>query len=313
VTIPPGAHVVDRTTITAPLRTDGAGALPPVAGEAYALGAAAGESPVWLAGPGIVASVDVGGGTVHFLHPDDATDEVVKLPHAASACASLTDDTLLLAVGRRFDVMDLSTGVVSAADFPGEPPLDADLNDCIVDRRGRIWVGARPSRDAGDDGVLLVWERGAAPAVIVDGLRGPNGLALNAAGDRLYLADSRLRTIFVHAIDQELGTLGPGSVFADWSVAEGRPDGMAIDADDHLWVAAWDGREVRRYAPDGRLDRAVAIPAARPSSCAFGGPRLDRLLVTSARPEIDDPDDQGGSLFALEVGVAGLAVEPWLR
>jgi sugar lactone lactonase YvrE len=307
----PRLRVVERTAITAPVRTDG-DAIPSVSGEIYALGAAAGESPVWLASPGVVASVDVGGGTVHLLHLDEAADQVVRLPSAASACAALTEDTLLLAAGRQFDLIDLSTGIVSAADFPGEPPLHADLNDFIIDRRGRIWAGARPPRDTGDDGVLMVWEPHAAPAVMVDGLRGPNGLALNAAGDRLYLADSRLRTIFVHALDQELGTLGSGAVFAAWCVAEGRPDGLAIDADDHLWVAAWDAHEVRRYAPDGRLDRAVAIPAARPSSCAFGGPRLDRLLVTSARPEIDDPDDQGGSLFVLEVGVTGLAVAPWL-
>ena len=100
-------------------------------------------------------------------------------------------------------------------------------------------------------------------------------------------------------------------MFASWDVREGRPDGLAVDAEDHLWIAAWDGREVRRYAPDGRLDRAVAIPADRPSSCAFGGPRLDRLLVTSARPEVDSADDLGGSLFVLDVGVPGLALGTW--
>ncbi len=118
--------------------------------------------------------------------------------------------------------------------------------------------------------------------------------------------------MFLYPVDQATGALGPGSVFASWDVREGRPDGLAVDAENHLWIAAWDGREVRRYAPDGRLDRAVAIPAARPSSCAFGGPRLDRLLVTSARPEVDDADDLGGSLFVLDVGVPGLAVGPWI-
>ena len=132
------------------------------------------------------------------------------------------------------------------------------------------------------------------------------------SGDRLYLADSRLRKIFVHRFDDAIDALGPGSAFATWDVRDGRPDGLAIDAEDHLWVAAWDGREVRRYAPDGQLDRTVAIPAARPSSCAFGGPRLERLLVTSARPEVDGPGDLGGSLFVLDVGVAGLPVSPWV-
>jgi len=305
------AHVVDRTAMTTPVS-----AVDPrstsATGEVFALGAAAGESPVWLAGTGIVASVDAVGGTVHLLRLEDAVDEVVPLPRAASACVALTDDTLLLAAGRQFDVLDLGTGTVTeAADRPGEPPPGADLNDAVLDRRGRIWTGARPARDDGDRGVLLAWARGAEPVVAVDGLRGPNGLAWNAAGDRLYLADSRLRKIFRHPFDAATGALGPGSVFVAWDVSDGRPDGLAVDADDHLWVAAWDGREVRRYAPDGQLVRAVAIPARRPSSCAFGGPRLDRLLVTSARPELDDAADQGGSLFVLDVGVAGLPLSPW--
>ena len=306
------AHVVDRRAITTSITADGA-ASRDAAGEVYALDAVAGESPVWLASRGTVASVDAAGGTVHLLHLEDALDEVVALPRAASACLALTDDTLLLAAGRQFDILDLATSTVSgAADRPGEPPPGVDLNDAVLDRRGRIWAGARPARDDGDRGVLLAWARGAEPVVAVDGLRGPNGLAWNAAGDRLYLADSRLRKIFLHAFDHATGALGAGVVFAAWEVREGRPDGLAVDAEDHLWVAAWDGREVRRYAPDGRLDRAVAIPAARPSSCAFGGPRLDRLLVTSARPEVDNAGDQGGSLFVLDVGVTGLALGTWV-
>lgn len=308
---PGAAHVVHRAAITTPIRVDGAAH--DTSGEVYALGAAAGESPVWLASRGIVASVDAVGGAVHLLHLEDATDEVVALPRVASACLALADDTLLLAAGRRFDILDLTTGVVAeATDWPGEPPPGSDLNDAVLDRRGRIWTGARPARDDGDHGVLLAWARGAQPVVAVDGLRGPNGLAWNAAGDRLYLADSRLRTIFRHPFDQVTGALGPGSVFVAWEVRAGRPDGLAIDAEDHLWVAAWDGREVRRYAPNGQLDRAVAIPAARPSSCAFGGARLERLLVTSARPELDDAGDLGGSLFSLDVGVAGLADATWV-
>ncbi len=260
-----------------------------------------------------MASVDVVGGTLHLLHLEDAVDEVVALPRAASACVALTDDALLLATGRQFDILDLTTGVVAeATDRPGEPPPGADLNDAVLDRRGRIWTGARPARDDGDCGVLLSWARGAEPVVAVDGLRGPNGLAWNTGGDLLYLADSRLRKIFRHPFDHATGVLGPGSVFASWDVRDGRPDGLAIDAEDHLWVAAWDGREVRRYAPDGRLDRTVAIPAARPSSCAFGGPRLDRFLVTSARPEFEDVDDLGGSLFVLDVGVYGPAPGTWV-
>ena len=70
--------VVDRRAITTPVRAD-RGSSGFAAGDVYALGAVAGESPVWLASRGIVASVDAVGGTVHLLHLEDAVDEVVAL------------------------------------------------------------------------------------------------------------------------------------------------------------------------------------------------------------------------------------------
>ena len=111
---PRPARVVDRTAITTTIGPDGAAPVH-AAGEVFALDAVAGESPVWLASRGIVASVDAVGGTVHLLHLDDAIDDVVTLPRPASACVALTDDTLLLATGRQFDILDLETRTVSAA------------------------------------------------------------------------------------------------------------------------------------------------------------------------------------------------------
>jgi sugar lactone lactonase YvrE len=58
------------------------------------------------------------------------------------------------------------------------------------------------------------------------------------------------------------------------------PDGMTIDAEGGLWVAFWDGWEVRRYAPDGALDVVVRVPAAQVTSCTFGGPNLADLYIT---------------------------------
>src|SRR3712207_7640875 len=42
------------------------------------------------------------------------------------------------------------------------------------------------------------------------------------------------------------------------------------------------GWRIVRYAPDGTVDRVVDTPVEQPSSCAFGGPGLETLYVTSA-------------------------------
>jgi sugar lactone lactonase YvrE len=65
-----------------------------------------------------------------------------------------------------------------------------------------------------------------------------------------------------------------------------------------------------RYAPDGRIDRIVAFPVEQPSSCAFGGPDLDILYVTSATEGLArerlEQQPLSGSLFAVRPGVRGL-------
>jgi len=90
------------------------------------------------------------------------------------------------------------------------------------------------------------------------------------------------------------------------------PDGTAVDADGYLWNAQWGGWRIVRYAPDGRIDRIVEMPVAQPTSCAFGGPDLRTLYVTSARDELSDAELAGqplaGGLFAFEPGVVGLAL-----
>ena len=62
----------------------------------------------------------------------------------------------------------------------------------------------------------------------------------------------------------------------------GAPDGMTVDAAGDLWVAIYGGGQVRRYSPDGVLREVLTVPARQSTCCAFGGPGLNRLYVTTA-------------------------------
>ena len=45
--------------------------------------------------------------------------------------------------------------------------------------------------------------------------------------------------------------------------------------------------ELRRFAPDGSLDRTIKMPVLKVTSVMFGGPDLDVLYVTSmAKPPL---------------------------
>ena len=87
----------------------------------------------------------------------------------------------------------------------------------------------------------------------------------------------------------------------------GRPDGSTLDAEGMLWVAHWSGGRVTRWNPrTGELLATVTVPTPQVSSCAFGGPKLDRLFITTARRGLETTDSLAGGLFCADVGVKGL-------
>src|SRR5262249_58482280 len=101
------------------------------------------------------------------------------------------------------------------------------------------------------------------------------------------------------------GAVGNRRTFASLGVGGVMPDGLAVDAEGSVWVALWGGSGLRRYAPDGRLTQSVDVPAANVTSCAFGGPDLRTLYITTAAR----PRPSGGAPFACHVAVAGPPAE----
>jgi len=130
----------------------------------------------------------------------------------------------------------------------------------------------------------------------------------------MYFADTPEKRIRVYDYDLDSGVLSGERVFV---TVEGRgfPDGSTVDADGCLWNAEWGGGRVVRYAPDGRVLRVLPLPASQVTCCTFGGARLDRLFVTTARTGLDPSalaaEPHAGALFAFDAGVSGLADAPF--
>ena len=88
-----------------------------------------------------------------------------------------------------------------------------------------------------------------------------------------------------------------------------------MDSEGYLWSAHWDGWCVTRYDPDGQVDRVINLPVPRPTSCAFGGPDLTTLYVTTARIRLSVHQlaeaPLSGSVFAIQTGVKGIPEVPF--
>lgn len=199
---------------------------------------------------------------------------------------------------------------LAAAPHAGQP---LRFNDGRCDRQGRFWVGSMHE----ESGRPRQW-RGSLARLAEDGaswepplqtqMGVPNGLAFSPDGRRLYFSDSHPERACVWVCDYEpeLGRAGPPQLFIP-ALPAGRPDGAAVDAEGGYWICANDGAALFRYRADGRLDRRIELPVAKPTMCAFGGPRRDLLLVASMQPEgAPPPGPLDGAIFALRPGVCGL-------
>ena len=79
--------------------------------------------------------------------------------------------------------------------------------------------------------------------------------------------------------------------------------------------AFWDGWCPRRLSPQGECLQMIELPVQRPTSCAFGGPRLGQLYVTSASIDLDADalalQPCAGGLLLLKAPVSGIAPVPF--
>jgi gluconolactonase len=106
----------------------------------------------------------------------------------------------------------------------------------------------------------------------------PNGMALTADQQKLYLADSGLRTLWIYDIASD-GSLKNGHVFADMSSAKtGVPDGLKTDEDGNVWVAG--PRGVWIFNERGVHLGVVDLPES-PTNCCWGGDDFRDFYVTT--------------------------------
>jgi sugar lactone lactonase YvrE len=216
----------------------------------------------------------------------------------------------LAAAGTGVELLDASGRRTPIADLAGEGPEPARVNDAVADPHGRFWATTMTYAGIPGSSTLFRIEPGAAPVPAVTGLTIANGPAFDAAGTTMYLADTPRGWVDRFTVDPRTGALSGREPFLRLAPGQGAPDGMTVDGAGYLWVALWGGSAVRRYRPDGVLDREIRLPAAQPTSVCLGGPGLRRLFITTARYALAPAGPLDGALFAVDVEVAGLPCAP---
>ncbi len=274
-----------------------------------------GEAPAWDPAAGTLRWVDITGHAVWQLDPAALAATVRRLDGVVSAVIARRAGGLALTLGDGVWICDTDDGPLRCL-----APIEAHdggtrLNDAKVDPCGRLWVGSMAHDARPGAGTLYR----VAPAGTVDAVLSrltiSNGMAWSHDETRMYFVDSATHGIDVLDFDAASGLATGRRRLVGIAADVGLPDGLTIDVDGCLWVALWDGWQLRRYAPDGTLDRIVPLPVSRPTSCAFGGRDLTDLYVTSARDGLTDAQlaDQpfAGGLFVVRSGTSGHPATPF--
>jgi len=280
---------------------------------------ATGESPVWIAAEQALYWVDIPNRQLLRWNSSSAQVSRWTFDQMIACIARQQGDANRWIAGMQDGIYDLSLhedGTSSMTRLAGVEHRQDGMrfNDGRCDRQGRFWAGTMVlDMAAGIAAGALYRLDGSASADSLSACMSdfivPNGLGFSPDGRTMYLSDSHpsVQRIWSFDYDIESGTPSNRRLFVDMNEHPGRPDGAAVDVDGCYWICGNDAGLIHRFTPDGRLDRSLEVPVKKPAMCAFGGPGLDTLFVTSIRPGGDLSDQPlAGGVFALRPGVCGL-------
>jgi sugar lactone lactonase YvrE len=262
-------------------------------------------------------AVDILRGRVYrYRITDDGELRVVRIydvPGTVGAIAPIAgDEGWMLAAGRGF--VHLSPD--GTARRLGEvAPAGTRMNDAACDAAGRFWAGTLAHDQRPGGGTLYRLDPDGHVEVVHDGLTISNGLGWSPDGRTMYLADSGPRLIHAFAFDAERGAISDSRVLVSVPEEVGAPDGLTVDGDGDLWVAIYGGGRVLRYSPEGVLRETLLVPAKQTTCCAFAGPGLSRLYVTTGTEHWTDAqrraDPTAGLVYRAETDTVGRPAVPF--
>ena len=251
--------------------------------------------------------VDIEGHRVIRFDPASGEEKVWEVGERVGTVVPRESGGLLIAGDNGFHFLDEVSGKLTALGDP-EPDKKPDnrFNDGKCSPDGRFFAGT----------ISLVKKTGDArlyrldPDLTIHEVFGPvtnsNGIAWSADGRTVYYIDTPRKEVL--AFDYEAGHLGNLRTVVSTAHHDASPDGMTIDADGNLWIAFCHGGCVACFSPvSGEELRKVDLPCLETTSCAFGGPDLADLYVTTGLHKSVVEEDAGRLFVIRGFGVRGLS------
>ena len=255
--------------------------------------------------------VDIAAGEVLEARPEGDATRVLPVGDSPSALVPAAAGGLLVLRQSGLHRLDPDSGATTFLARPAShDPSYLRFNDAKCDPRGRLCAGSvalasRPGRAR-----LYRFDPDRTIHTLRDQVSISNGLAWAPDGRTLYYIDSPTQVVQAFDYDLDSGAIGRPRVALDLRARPGVPDGCTIDAAGHLWIAHWGEGCVTHWDPvAARLLDTIRLPASQITNCALGGPRLDRLFITSAAIDLTEQqrraEPSAGWVFQVDVETPG--------
>jgi sugar lactone lactonase YvrE/DNA-binding IclR family transcriptional regulator len=269
-----------------------------------------GEGPHWSAADKRLYFVDILAPAVCIGDPVAATYRSLPLPELIGFVIPRKGGGFVAGMHGEIRSLDLESGGITTIARPEVDRPGNRFNDGKCDQAGRLWAGTLAIDTAPDRGRLWRVDIDGRATEMDRGFHVANGLGWSPDNKTFYFTDTQKQTIYAYDFDLASGDIANRRPFITVPEAEGKPDGMTVDAQGFLWVAHWDGWCITRYDPQGKVERVINLPVPRPTSCVFGGDDMQTLFVTSARIRLSAAQlteaPLSGSVFSIDTGIKGL-------
>jgi sugar lactone lactonase YvrE len=269
-----------------------------------------GEAPHWDERTRTLLSVDLTSGVVFRYDQSGVKLGSFCVGQEVGAVVPRRSGGLVLAV---------RDGIAAASDsgmgFELTAPVERDtpgnrMNDAKCDPAGRLLAGTTAFDFSPHSAALYRVEPDWSFEQVVRGVTQSNGMAWSPSGSRMYFIDSATQGVDVFDYDVGTGSADNRRRLVAIDPAHGIPDGMTADNRGNLWVACFGGAAVRCFSPAGVQLDEVLFPVSQVTSCAFGGPGLADLYVTSAAYRLGSDqlkrEPHAGATFVCRPGAVGM-------
>jgi sugar lactone lactonase YvrE len=266
-----------------------------------------GESPVWSTKEQALYWVDIGGEKIHRLE-ESGQHSSWAMGNRVGAVGFKSDGKLIATMpdgiySVALDVDGIPGRVHAEAITRPNLPEGVRMKEGKVDPWGRYWCGSTGATRKTRDGSLFQLSQNGSLRKVDEGFTLVNGIAFSPDRRTMIMADSPDDTVYAYELDAESGHILGRREFFSTVEFPGFVDGATFDCDGGFWCAFIYDWAVARIDPSGRLDRIVRLPVRHPTMCAFGGPNLDTLYVTTSTSHLNEQEKaiqpRAGMLFAI--------------